>query len=138
MYIFVCVYIIHNNFSICPEQSKCSFLLMLIEDHNYHGYGCLKTSSKATVPLELTHTHTQCRRIYEWPVRPFACTPHWGLKFFSWSMKPGFGHDTGLDDFTWENASLNDWPSLHIRYPMTTETARDTPVLQWTSTTPFC
>lgn len=105
--------------SLCP----CN-----IEDDGSHGYGHVRNQIKTPVLYLLTQTMLE----------DLWMADEWGLKFFSWSMKPGFGHDAGLDDFTCENASSNDWPSLHIRYPMTTETDRDTPVLQWTRTTPFC
>lgn len=61
---------------------------------------------------------------------------HHGLYFFSWFIKPGFGWMEGRAVFTALKASSNDIFSWDMRKPMTTEAERDTPALQWTSTTP--
>lgn len=51
-------------------------------------------------------------------------------------MKPGFGQAAGLAFFTTEKALAKLSLSEFIRKPMTTAAARETPALQWTSTTP--
>lgn len=51
-------------------------------------------------------------------------------------MKPEFGQIAGLAFFTTEKAMAKLSPSEYIRNPMIIAAARETPALQWTSTTP--
>lgn len=66
---------------------------------------------------------------------PFALLLHsWYL--WSCSIKPEFGQMAGLAFFTTEKACEKPSPSECIRKPMMMAAARETPALQWTSTTP--